>query len=183
MWLISNSKTYTLKTLNIAGKSIAIKLKVGVSGGKAFCKLIIGGASFGKDGITAEYSKSFGTGKITIFSFAFPAMPAVSVGLTGKASLKLTIKFASKAKTKLNFSLTGSVTADAYVKAGWDAAVSITAGASGTLVSATISAGVSKSGISYSKSLSGGKIVAYVKGKALKTFELFKYERTIFKGW
>ena len=79
--------------------------------------------------------------------------------------------------------MTGSVTADAYVKAGWDAAVSITAGASGTLVSATISAGVSKSGISYSKSLSWGKIVAYVKGKALKTFELFKYERTIFKGW
>ena len=180
---ISQSNTYTLKTINILGTSIAIKLKVGVSGGKAFCKLIVGGASFGKDGITAEYSKKFGTGKLTIFSFPFPAMPAISVGLTGEASLTLTIKFASSAKTKLNFSLTGALTADAYVKAGWDEVASITAGASGTLVSATISAGVQNSGITYSKSLSGGKIVAYIKGTALKTFELFRYERTIFSGW
>lgn len=180
---ISQSNTYTLKTINILGTSIAIKLKVGVSGGKAFCKLIVGGASFGKDGITAEYSKKFGTGKLTIFSFPFPAMPAISVGLTGEASLTLTIKFASSAKTKLNFSLTGALTADAYVKAGWDEVASVTAGASGTLVSATISAGVQNSGITYSKSLSGGKIVAYIKGTALKTFELFRYERTIFSGW
>lgn len=180
---ISNSNTYTLKTLNVLGTSIAIKLNVGVSGGKAFCKLIVGGASFGKDGITAEYSKTFGTGTITIFSFAFPAMPAISVGLTGEASITLTIKFASSAKTKLNFSLTGSVKANAYVKAGWDAVASITAGASGTLVSATISAGVQNSGITYSKSLSGGKIVAYIKGTALKTFQLFYYDYTLFNGW
>ena len=180
---ISNSNTYTLKTLNVLGTSIAIKLNVGVSGGKAFCKLIVGGASFGKDGITAEYSKTFGTGTITIFSFAFPAMPAISVGLTGEASITLTIKFASSAKTKLNFSLTGAVKANAYVKAGWDAVASITAGASGTLVSATISAGVQNSGITYSKSLSGGKIVAYIKGTALKTFQLFYYDYTLFNGW
>ena len=179
---ISKSNTYTLKTFNVLGTSIAIKLNVGVSGGKAFCKLIVGGASFGKDGITAEYSKTFGTGKLTIFYFAFPAMPAISVSLTGEASITLSIKFASSAKTKLNFSLTGAVKADAFVKAGWDAVASVKAGASGTLVSATISAGVQNSGITYSKSLSGGKIVAYIKGTAL-TFEIFKYEKTLFNGW
>ena len=179
---ISNSNTYTLKTFNVLGTSISIKLNVGVKNGKAFCKLIVGNASFGKDGITWEYSKKFGTGKLTIFSFAFPAMPAISVGLQGEASLTLTIKFASNAQTKLNFSLTGSLTADAYVKAGWDAVASITAGASGTLVSATISAGVTSSKITYSRSLSGGKIVAYIKGKAL-CFELFNYQTTLFNGW
>ena len=179
---ISGSKTVTLKTLSVLGKSISIQLKVGVSSGKAYCKLVIGGVNFGKDGITAEYSKSFGTGTLTIFYFAFPAMPAISVSVTAKGTLTLSIKFASSAKTKLNFSLSGSLVADAFVRAGWDAVASVSAGASGTLVSASISAGVSSSGVTYSKSLSGGKIVAYIKGKALG-FTVFYHEKVLFNGW
>ena len=49
-------KTYTIKTINIAGRSISFKENVGVRNGEAFLKIIIGGANFGVSGISGANS-------------------------------------------------------------------------------------------------------------------------------
>ena len=183
----SGTKTKTLKTFDVLGCHIEIKLKVGVENGKALCQIIIqtshGSISFGNTGVYATYSRTWSTGDITIFTFAIPPVPWLSIALKACGTLTFTVKFDSTAHTRLLISLSGALNAMAEIKAGWDWAISVAVGAKGTIVSASINASLNSSNkFGLSSTFSAGKVAVYVQGKTLG-FQIFYHDWTVFNGW
>ena len=84
---------------------------------------------------------------------------------------------------KFKVSVTGTLYADASVQAGQDKVASISEGAKGTVIEATGTGTLNRSGnISTSDKLSAGKIVIYEDGKTLG-YTVFHYEMTVYEGW
>ena len=180
-------KTWDVKSFKVLGVTFNIKFKAGVQSGRALCQLIIqtnlGSMTFGNTGITAEISKTFSTGDKTIFKFVFPPFPAISLALKAGGSLTIYVKFDSSAKTKLNIRLSGSIYAKCEIKAGWDLFASVSAGAKGTIISASINVTVGPgTSIGRSATFTAGTVEVYVKAKAL-LITLWKKSWTVFKGW
>ena len=178
-------KTITIKTFNICGCSFKFKVRLGVSSGKAFGEIIIaankGDVRFGTNGISGSYSKTY-SGEKTIFSFKFPPMPAISLNLKAGGALKISASLSTSSK-KLTVSISGSLYAKVEIKAGWDAVASISAGAKGTIVSASLSGAINTSGsLSKSGKLSAGTVSVYIDGKLLSK-KIFHKEWTVYKGW
>ena len=173
--------TFTVKTYNALGVNVYIKVRFGCSGSKAFGYVIIeangGKCSFGSDGVTTSRTWS---GTVTIFSVPFSPIPGVTVNLKAGGSIKVS---ANLSGSNLKISVTGTLYADAGVKAGWDKVASISAGAKGTIIEATGTGTLNGSGkISTSGKLSAGKIVIYADGKTLG-FTVFHHEMTVYEGW
>ena len=179
----SADKTYTIKTFNVCGCTIKIQVRLGVSGGKAFGEIIIaanhGSVKFGTNGISGSYSRTW-SGELTIFSFKFPPMPAISLDLKAGGSIKVS---ASLANQKLTVGISGSLYGKVQIKAGWDAVASATAGVKGTIVSASLSGSINTSRqITKSGSLSAGTVSVYVEGKLIG-MTIFHKDWTIWSGW
>ena len=179
----SADKTYTVKTLNVCGCTISIKVRLGVTGGKAFGEVIVaanhGDVRFGTNGISGSYSRTW-SGSLTIFSFKFPPMPAISLDLIGGGSI--TVK-ASLSSSTLKVTVSGSLYAKIQVKAGWDSVASLSAGVKGTIVSASATGTINTKGsVTKSGSLSAGTVSVYVEGTLLN-HEIFHKDWTMFNGW
>lgn len=78
--------------------------------------------------------------------------------------------------------MSGSLTATAEIKAGWDPVLSFSAGATGTIVKASGYAQISGSSVSKGYSVGGGQIVVYVVAKAAGQ-QVWKKDHTLFNGW
>ena len=178
-------KTFNIKTIKFLGQTFTIKYRVAVQGGKAINQIIIdsnlGKATFGNNGITYTVAKTW-SGRIQIFKFVFPPFPIISLGVYAGGSLSFSVYFTTVDQTTLRLFLSGSITATAEIKAGWDALLSFSAGAEGTLIAASGFASITKNVVTKNYSLSGGKIVCYVVARALG-FKVWKKEYTLFKGW
>lgn len=178
-------KTFNIKTIKFLKQSISIKYRIAVKNGKAINQLIIdsslGKATFGNDGVSVEIDKNW-SGRIQVFKFVFPPVPAISLGVYAGGSLGISIHFTTSQKTTLKLSLSGSLTASAEIKAGWDKVLSLSAGADGTIIKATGYATVTGGSVSKGYSISGGKIVCYVKAKLLGK-QVWKKSHTLFNGW
>ena len=179
--------TYTIKTIQFLGQSLTIKYRVGLKNGKAINLLIIssktGEAKFGNngEGIIGSTSKKLWSGKHQIFSFPFPPFPAITLAIYAGGSIdtSVTVNFS---QVNIKFELTGTLTASAEIKAGLDKALSFSAGAEGTVISASGFVEHSMGGFKPGYKISGGKIVAYVVARALGK-EVWKLTHTIFGGW
>ena len=178
-------KTFTIKTFTIAGCTFKIQVRLGVSSGKAFGEIIIaanhGSVKFGTSGISGSYSRSW-SGEKTVLTFKFPPMPAISLNLKAGGSVKISASLNSSTK-KLTVSIGGSLYAKAEIKAGWDSVASASAGAKGTLVSASLSGAITTGGaVSRSGRLSAGTVSVYVEGKLLSK-KVFSKSWTVYNGW
>ena len=180
---IDNSFEKTIKTFNVLGAKVEMKIKCGVKSGKAYCQLIVGSATIGPDGLTVEYEKKWQTPELTVFYFMAP--PPVSflqfrLSLQGQA--KVSIKFAVNSKVQLNFSISGDFYACAKVVAGVEKFVSFEAGAKGTIISANASFQMTNTKVTKSLTFSGGKITAFVQGY-LVGWKWLDESWTVFEGW
>ena len=186
---VSASKTFNLASFNFLGQTISVKYEVKMTTSSVSNKIIVssglGSFSFGNGGVSASVSNSK-TYSVTIFKFVFPNFPAVSVGClaSGTISWGIGVESGSGTSTKYYAQLSGKLTLGAEIKAGWDAIASLSAGAEGTVVSAsgkvTISNGSVAKGSGFS--LSFGGLSAYIKG-CLFTAKIDIARVTIFSGW
>ena len=178
-------KTFNLKTISFLGQSFTIKYRIAVKNGNAINQIIIssnlGTASFGNDGISYTFSKTFSK-RVQVFQFNFPPFPIISLGVYAGGSLTISVQFTSNTKTTLKLSLSGSLTATAEIKAGWDPVLSFAAGATGIIVKASGYAQISGSSVSKGYSVGGGQIVVYVVAKAAGQ-QVWKKDHTLFNGW
>ena len=180
---ISADKTFDIKSFTVLGQTIKIKYRVAVVGGNAINELIIssnlGTFKFGNTGISYTCSKSYSYTQ-TIFTFTFPNFPAVSVGILATGTLSFKISWASG--SALTATLTGTLTATAQIKAGWDSIASLTAGASGVIASASGSATIKSGSVTKSFSFNYGKITCFISGKLFGK-EILRRDFTVFEGW
>ena len=180
---ISADKTFDIKSFKVLGQTIKIKYRVAVVNGNAINELIIssnlGTFKFGNTGISYTHKKTYSY-TVTIFTFTFPNFPAVSVGILATGSLTYQISWASG--SALTASLTGTLSATAQIKAGWDSIASLTAGASGVIASASGSATIKSGSVTKSFSFNYGKITCFISGKLFGK-EILRRDFTVFEGW
>ena len=180
---IKADKTFDIKSFTVLGQTIKIKYRVAVIDGNAINELIIssnlGTFKFGNTGISYTHKKTYSY-TVTIFTFTFPNFPAVSVGILATGSLTYQISWASG--SALTASLTGTLSATAQIKAGWDSIASLTAGASGVIASASGSATIKSGSVTKSFSFNYGKITCFISGK-LFGVEILRKDFTVFEGW
>ena len=180
---IKADKTFDIKSFTVLGQTIKIKYRVAVIDGNAINELIIssnlGTFKFGNTGISYTHKKTYSY-TVTIFTFTFPNFPAVSVGVLATGSLTYQISWASG--PALTASLTGTLSATAQIKAGWDSIASLTAGASGVIASASGSATIKSGSVTKSFSFNYGKITCFISGK-LFGVEILRRDFTVFEGW
>ena len=182
---INLDKTIKIKEITVLKTKITFSVRIGASNSKAFGEIIItaGGAkaSFGTNGVQASYQKTW-SGELTVFRFQFPPMPAIGIALKAGGSVGVAAKFDSSAQTKLTVTISAQLYAKAEVVAGWDKVASVSAGAKGTIVSASLTGGVSSSGLTKSGKLSAGTVSVYIDGKLLSQ-QIFHHDWTVFNGW
>ena len=180
---ISADKTFDIKSFKVLGQTIKIKYRVAVVGGNAINEVIIssnlGTFKFGNTGISYATKKTYSYTQ-TIFTFTFPNFPAVSVGILATGSLTFQISWASG--SALTASLTGTLSATAQIKAGWDSIASLTAGATGVIASASGSASIKSGSVTKSFSFNYGKITCFISGKLFGK-EILRRDFTVFEGW
>ena len=180
---ISADKTFDIKSFKVLGQTIKIKYRVAVVNGNAINELIIssnlGTFKFGNTGISYTHKKTYSY-TVTIFTFTFPNFPAVSVGILATGSLTYQISWASG--SALSASLTGTLSATAQIKAGWDSIASLTAGATGVIASASGSASIKSGSVTKSFSFNYGKITCFISGKLFGK-EILRRDFTVFEGW
>ena len=182
---INQDATIHVKSISVLNTEIEFSVKIGVSDDKAFGEIVIEAdgaeASFGTDGVKASYSKKW-NGEYTIFRFQFPPMPAIGVALKAGGTIEISANFDSSDQNTLSVTISGDLYAKAEVVAGWDEVASVSAGAKGTVVSASLTGGVSNSGITRSGRLSAGSVSVYVDGKLL-SHDIFNYNWEVYSGW
>ena len=109
-------------------------------------------------------------------------MPAIGVALKAGGTIEISANFDSSDQNTLSVTISGDLYAKAEVTAGWDQVASVSAGAKGTVVSASLTGGVSNSGITRSGKLSAGSVSVYVDGKLL-SHDIFNYNWEVYSGW
>ena len=180
---IKADKTFDIKSFTVLGQTIKIKYRVAVVNGNAINEVIIssslGTFKFGNTGISYTTSKTYSYTQ-HIFTFTFPNFPAVSVGIYATGSLTYKISWASG--SALTATLTGTLSATAQIKAGWDSIASLTAGASGVIASASGSATIYNGSVTKSFSFNYGKITCFISGKLFGK-EILRRDFTVFEGW
>ena len=134
----SASKTFNVVSFNFLGQTMSLKYVVTMSSSSCSNKIVfssgMGSFTFGNQGVSgaSSNSKSY---SIRIFKFAFPSLPAVTIGCSAKGSLSWSVGVdsGSGSNTKYYASLTGSLSLGAEILSGWDSFKSLTASASGTV--------------------------------------------------
>lgn len=123
--------------------------------------------------------KTFSTPDWTILYFNFPPIPNVGIALKAAASLTISSVYEYG---KIKVSISGSITAKASISAEFGFA-NIGGGASGTIVSASLSGAINRNGeITRSGSLSAGEVKVYVEGNSI--FNIYFYQDwKVFDGW
>lgn len=180
----SASSTFEIKSIDILGNKIDFKLYFGVSGEKFSAALIISanGVSFtfGSEYKGWKYSHYFGDW--TLFNFIFPPIPAIQIALKAGGTISLENKI-NKKEPIFVINLSGSIEAKAEVIVGFDNFSSVSAGAEGTIISASVNGNINENKyIYYTGSICGGDISVYVEGTTLgHTF--LKKEFKIWDGW
>ena len=177
-------KTFNLKTISFAGQSISIKLHVGVSSSRAIIEIILssgmGTFRFGNNGVSACISKTW-SGRVKLFSYRFPPFPVIYLAVYGGGSIGFSVSYTS-GNSQLKLSVSGSLTATAEIGAGSDKVLRFAAGATGTILSASGYASVSRSGVSRGFSISGGRIEVYVVASAFGK-QVWRKSAVVFNGW
>ena len=175
-------KTYTIKTINVAGQSISFKENVGVKNGEAFHKIIISGANsgvnIGVSGISGASSKSY-SGSFNIMKFNFPLIPTIPITLKASGSMKTSV---TESGGSLTISSSGTFNAQAQVgiAAGFS---SVSASGKGTIISFNRKYTISSSGsVSKSGSVSSGQVSISVTAKAISGSVTTK-TNTLWNGW
>ena len=180
------SVEFIVKRLDFLGNDVDLKVVLGIANDDSFSAGLIISVDdlkfyFGTDGGYWSYSHYYGDW--TLFRFQFPPMPVVGVAL--KAGGTISFKFSGKRNSDPIFTITlsGSLDAKAEVVAGWDKVASISAGAKGTLISATANGYFYDNGsINSDASCSGFGVSVYVEGKAFD-HKIIDLEYKIWDGW
>ena len=176
-------KTYSIKSFNVLGSTLAFKERVGVRNGKAFCQLIIasntGTKTFGISGTTSDLGKTYSI-DATILKFSFPPIPTLQIFLIAQGSLSCSIKESSG---KLSMTLVGTLYANAAIAAGVEPFHTVTVGAKGTIINLSHSYIInSNNQVSHSGKAVGGTITVNAKGK-YTDMNLFDKSYTLWNGW
>ena len=173
--------TFVVKTYNTLGGNVYIKVRFGCTGGSAFGYVIVqtsaGTAQIGTSGVQGSRTWS---SEATLFTFPFGPIPGVSMNI--KAGGSLTVSASLDYSNNLKITLSGSLYAKAQVTAGYDKVASISGGAKGTFLTASMTGTLNSSGASRSGSFSAGTVVAYAEGKTLG-YQAFYHEVKVFDGW
>jgi hypothetical protein len=181
---ISADKTFNIGKYNVLGQSVTVKYHVAVKNGKPINEIIIssnlGTTTIGNTGVSlsGKWSKT-----ITIFKFAFPAFPLISLNAKAKGSISWSVSVSGSGKSvKLSASLSGKITLGCEVKAGVDFIASLSAGVEGVIVSASGSATIQNNSVTKNFNISAGKLYAYL-DRSFIGFKKRLGEVTLFNGW
>ena len=189
---ITASKDFPIASFTILGQTVSIKYSVKVTSSTASNKLVItsglGTFEFGNTGCSAKISNSRNY-DWNIFTIPVPGtagLVSIKCYAKGYLSWGFGVESGSGTSTKYYASISGGLKLGASVKAGADMIASLTAYAEGTIFDASGKAIVSKGSVAKGSgfSISMGKLVAGVKGKAL--FGLINadiYSCTLYSGW
>ena len=190
-WEGSFSKSWTLASSNILGKTVSLKYTISLSSGKLTNKITAScdsiSISFGNTGTSTNKNQpSKSTGDKIIFTIPFPGTPVpVKFNFKIGGSLGYNVKYDTSA-LKFTVSLTGTLYAKAEVAAGVKGVAEVSVGAQGTIISITSSSSLTKKSSAYTSSnsisISGGEISVYAKGKLLNK-EVFSITKKCSKGW
>ena len=175
LFSISASKSFNLASFNVLGQKVSVKYEIGVSGNKAYNKIVIssgrGTFEFGNTGCSAsyDYRKSYSQ---TIFTFYCPApftFVSVSCYVTGSIYAGFGLKSGSGKSAKFWAKAEGSLGLGAEAKAGFDKIASLSAFAEGTIISATGKVTISNGSVSKDSGfkLKIGKLVVGIRGSYL----------------
>lgn len=171
-------KTFSLKTISVAGQSISFKENVGVRNGAAFHRIIIGGTSFGVSGISSASTRTY-SGSLSIMKFNFPPIPAIPITLKTSGSMKTSV---SESGGSLTISSSGSFYAQVAVGSvsGYS---SVSASGKGTIISFSRKYTINSSGsISKSGNISSGQVSVTVNAKTVTGTSVSK-SYTLWNGW
>ena len=183
-------KTFDITRLYVAGQYINCKYRVAIQNGKAINQIIMnsnqGTFAFGNNGVDSETSNTW-SGKVRIFTFRFPQMPTITLGLIAQGSLSYTVKYASASKDSLQMALTGDLKAGVEVVSGPGAKAKIFSGAEGTLISSSGYATVTKNDIVKGFEFGGTGVNAWVEARIKIPFSgektLWKQTIKLFNPW
>jgi len=116
---ISADKTFNIGKYDVLGQSVTVKYHVAVQNGKAINEIIIssnlGTTKIGNTGVSLSggWSRT-----ITIFKFAFPAFPLITLNAKASGSISWSISASGSGKSvKLSASLGGKITLGCELKA------------------------------------------------------------------
>ena len=181
---ISADKTFNIGKYNVLGQSVTVKYHVAVKNGKPINEIIIssnlGTTTIGNTGVSlsGSWSKT-----ITVFKFAFPAFPLITLNAKAKGSVSWSVSASGSGKSvKLSASLSGKITLGCEVKAGVDFIASLSAGVEGVIVSASGSATIQNNSVTKNFNISAGKLYAYL-DRSFIGFKKRLGEVTLFNGW
>ena len=189
--LIQNiDNTFTVKEFNVLGIKGSIKVKFQIRGTSlqySHIEIIIttnlGEAKFGES-VMLSKSKTFRTPDIPILIFVFPNFPMAGVGLKAFASLTISAKFMLHRIVSAELSISGSISAKADVWAN-SFGISVSGGAYGTIVSASLTGYVnriiSRDRISLIGSLSAGEVKIFVEANMMGIRQFHDWK--VFDGW
>ena len=190
-WEGSFSRSWTLASSNILGKTVTLKYEISLSDGELSNTLSIGCGCvtlyFGNEGTTKDKKKpERSTSDKELFKIPFPGTPIpVSFSFKVGGSIGYDVYFDSYAQ-EFTVSSTGEFYAKAELGAGVSGVAEINVGAKGTLISLTAESTLTKKGNKYSSSnylyVSGGKITCYVAGKLLNR-DVFDISKDFLRGW
>lgn len=180
-------KTFEVHKFNVLGIKGSIKIRIRI---KSIIKILSTCTAeviittdhfegrFGSD-VFLFYSRTFSTPEIPIFEVLFPNFVSVGIGLRGKGTLTISLKY-SNGRFVVDF--TGNIKAKASVWATvWIAELS--GGAWGTLLDVNVGGRINRFGeISRYGSLGAGQVVVYIQGK-LFFLNCFYHEWKVFDGW
>ena len=183
-------KTFDITRLYVAGQYINCKYRVAIQNGKAINQIIMnsnqGTFTFGNNGVDSEISNTW-NGKVRIFTFRFPQIPTITLGLIAQGSLNYTVKYASASKDSLQMTLTGDLKAGVEVVSGPGAKAKIFSGAEGTLISSSGYATVTKNDIVKGFEFGGTGVNAWVEARIKIPFSgektLWKQTIKLFNPW
>ena len=188
---ISASRTIPIVSFDVLGQPVTVKYELKISSSQVVNKVTInsslGPANFGNTGNSDVFTDNFTYNK-KIFQFVVPGTGnLVSVGAYGKGYLKWGVQYVSGSGKSSKFSayMEGNVILGAQAIVGIEKLASLIGYAEGTVFNAKGQAYFTNNSVDKGTiSVSLGKLVAGVKGKAL--FDLINvdfYKTTIYSGW
>ena len=188
---ISASRTIPIVTFNVLGQTITIQYELKISStqvvNRVTIKSSLGTSSFGNSGKSDVFTDSLTYNK-KIFKFPVPGcMNLLTVEAYAKGTLKWGVQKESGSGTSSKYSayIQGTLVLGAQAVAGVEKLASIIAYAEGTVFDAKGTAYLTNNSVNKgSLSVSLGKLVAGVKGKALFDYiNVDIYKCTIYSGW
>ena len=173
-----------VKTINVNGVSVKIKVKIGCTWEGAVLQIIFssnyGDSYFGIDGVKDYFSKSITTPQICIFSVKYPPIPGVEVALVANGILTINI---NEDSDWLTFRLSGNLESSLVVVDGWQEVVSIWPGAIGNILNVDIIGKIRSDGhFAHDGVFSGGPVTAFASGYDLDR-NFYNKEWIIWKEW